>query len=420
MASINGDWFHSRTTSNLSELLKVRDVVLESQKPQYRGSGWGGGLHGSQLAHVVDIEPPTMRTKIRGWIRFGFLREGNNCPLIWTRMGDLWNELYTIGNDSAAKSIYELTLAISLALYAFNDSPDQFTMNPARGEMPLKFLFNILDNTDSISLSEFEVLVDGNTSRVGPNTSYWIIDLVNSGLFREEQGRLIYTGKFPGFVQEIKNFDPNPLLEDDDWITIRDNPIIENSPFKDSIKAIFRGLSQERGIEDQLVAEIYTDPLIDIVAQQEETNIPEVDILSSDLRFSQNTRRIRNATWALRIKKKYNYICAVPNCDANGLIFVNAAHIKPDNAPESGVPHRAHILNGICLCRNCHAAFDRGYFSLTDDHKIITSSMFDQIPNQHLKTIIVSSSNIRLKPRIDNRFPLPEFTQYHRTHIFKA
>jgi hypothetical protein len=420
MASINGDWFHSRTSSNLSELLKVRDVILESQEPQYRGFRWGGGLHGSQLADAVGMQPPTMRTKIRAMIRYGFIREGNNCPLVWTQLGDLWNKLYTIGNDSAAKSIYELTLAISLALYAFNDSPDQFTMNPARGEMPLKFLFNILDNTDSISLSEFEVLVDGDTSRVGPNTSYWIIDLVNSGLFREEQGRLIYTGKFPGFVQEIKNFDPNPLLEDDDWIAIRDNPIIENSPFRDSIKAIFRGLSQERGIEDQLVDEIYTDPLIDIVAQQEETNIPEVDILSSDLRFSQNTRRIRNATWALRIKKKYNYICAVPNCDANGLIFVNAAHIKPDNAPESSVPHRAHILNGICLCRNCHAAFDRGYFSLTDDHRIIISSMFDQIPNQHLKTIIVSSSNIRLKPRIDNRLPLPEFIQYHRTHYFKA
>jgi len=424
MASINGDWFHSRSSSNLDELLTVRLLVLESQKLEYIGFGWSGGRQGNpkmyQFASVANIQPSTMQTKIRAMIRYGFVREGNICPLVWTQMGSLWNDLYTVGNYSAARNVYELTLAISLALYAFNNTAAQFSINPAKGDMPLKFLFNILDNQGSISNPEFEVLVDGTTARVGGNTSYWKADIINSGLFKEEHGRLFYTGKYPSFVQEIKNFNPNPLLEDDDWRAIRGNPIIGISPFKDSIQTIFEGLAQEQSLEDQLADGILTEPLVDVVAEQEEIQIPEVDVLSTDSRFSQSIRRVRNATWAIRIKKKYNYLCAVPHCDVTGLIFVEAAHIKPDNAPESSVPHRAHILNGLCLCKNCHVAFDKGYFSLTDDHRIITSGKFDAIPNQNLKTVILSSANTIIKNRTDNRLPLAEFIQYHRTNSFKA
>jgi predicted restriction endonuclease len=285
--------------------------------------------------------------------------------------------------------------------------------------MPLKFLFNVLDKQKGISLHEFEVLVDGNTLRVGGNTSYWRTDLINSGLFKEKLGRLIYTGKYVSFVKEIKNFNPNPLLTDDDWRAIRENPIIEISPFKDSVRKIFEGLAQEQSLEDQLTDGILTEPLVDVIAEQEETVIPEIDILSTNTHFAQTIRRIRNATWAIRIKKKYNNICAVPNCDVTGLIFVEAAHIKPDNAPEEAIPHRAHILNGLCLCKNCHIAFDKGYFSLTDDHKIITSSKFDQIPDQNLKIVITSSMNKKIKKRIDNRLPLVEFIQYHRANYFR-
>ena len=130
MASISGDWFHSRSSSNLEELLTVRLLVLESQKPEYIGFGWSGGRHGNpkmyQFASVADIQPSTMQTKIRAMIRYGFVREENICPLVWTQMGSLWNDLYTVGNYSAARSVYELTLAISLALYAFNNTSAQF------------------------------------------------------------------------------------------------------------------------------------------------------------------------------------------------------------------------------------------------------------------------------------------------------
>lgn len=423
MASINGDWFHSRSSSNLDELLTVRAFVLESQKLDYIGFGWSGGRQGNakmyQFAAVGGIQPSTMQTKIRAIIRYGFLKDGTTCPLIWTRMGSLWNDLFTIGNYTAAKQIYELTLSISLAIYAFNNTQNQYSINPANGEMPLQFLLNNLDDNNAISIQELSALVDGNTTRVGNNTSYWKRDLINSGLFQELNGNLIYTGRYLSFVNELKNFIPNPLLSDEDWIAIRENPLIEISPFKDSLREIFELITQEQNIDEQISDGILTAPLIDVISEQEEVSIPEVDILSTDIRFLNSTRRVRNATWSIRIKKKYNYLCAVPNCDVNGQIFLESAHIKPDNIPENGTPHRAHILNGLCLCRHCHIAFDRGYFSLTDNHRIITSNQFSDIADQNLKNVILSSRDIQIKNRVDGRLPLVEFIQYHRTIKFK-
>ena len=230
MASINGDWFHSRSSSHLDELLTVRILVLESQKPEYAGFVWSGGRHENpqmyQFAATAGVQPSTMQTKIRAMIRYGFIKEDSTCPLLWTRMGSLWNDLYTVANYTAARQVYELTLAIALSIYAFNTSAAQFSVNPARGDMPVKFLLNRLDNNGSISLRDFEQLVDGETTRVGRNASYWKTDLVNSGMFKEIHGRLVYTGKYTRFVQNIRGFEPDPALRDEDWQAIRENPLI--------------------------------------------------------------------------------------------------------------------------------------------------------------------------------------------------
>ncbi len=279
-------------------------------------------------------------------------------------------------------------------------------------------ILNLLYN-NRISLVEFSALVDGAKTGVAKNTSYWKTDLLNSGLFNEVDNNLIYSGIYPDLVNEIRNFVPSQILSDADWQEIRYNPLIENSPFKNSVRAIFESITQEQNIEEQITDGIFTAPLVDVISEQEEVVIPELDILSTDLRFANSTRRIRNSTWAIRIKKKYNYLCAVPNCDVSGQIFLESAHIKPDNIAEEETPHRAHILNGLCLCRHCHIAFDRGYFSLTDNHRIIVSTKFSDIADQNLKTAILSSADVQIKNRVDRRFPLVEFIQYHRTVKFK-
>jgi len=423
MANINGDWFHSRSSSNLDELLAVRLLVLESQKLEYAGFGWSGGRIDNQrmydFANVANIQPSTMQTKIRAMIRYGFVQDGNTCPIVWTRMGSLWNDLYTIGNFSAANKIYRLTLCLSLAIYAFNNTSKQFSLNPSEGDMPLRFLLNNLDENNSITISALQALIDGNTSRVGNNTSYWKRDLINSGLFVEQNGRLNLTNQFNTLVEDIRQFEPDDNLTNEDWNDIRNNPLTDNSPFRDSFRQIFETIAEEQNIEEQITDGILTEPLIEVISEQEEIAIPELDILSTNTRFTNSTRRIRNSTWSIRIKRKYEYKCAVPNCDAEGKLFVESSHIKPDNLAEEGTPHRSHILNGICFCRHCHISFDKGFFSLSNDYRIMISPKFNEIVDQHLKNVIVSSSNNIIKNRLDGRMPLVEFVQYHRENIFK-
>lgn len=423
MASINGDWFHSRVSSRSEELIAIRNLVLESRKIEFVGLNCTAGREGNQLmerfALTIGVRPSTMQTKIRNFIRLGFLTDNTICPLQWTRLGKLWNDLYTVGNISAAEKIYRLTITIALAIYAFNDSPQQFSINPLNGERPLQTLLNLLDN-NKISLSEFSALVDGTKTGIARNNSYWKTDLINSGLFYEQDNGLTYSGIYPDLVNEIKNFVPNPILSDNDWREIRSNPLIENSPFKSTVRQIFEFISQEQEFEEQVADDIYTEPLVEVIAEQEEEIIPEVDILSDDERFASSNTRVRNAIWRDRIKKKYNYICSVPLCDVQGQIFVESAHIKPHNVTNNGTSHRAHILNGLCLCRHCHIAFDKGYFSLTDNFRIITSTKFSEVADQHLKAVIIASNDIQIKNRVDNRLPLIEFIQYHRTNKFKV
>ncbi len=422
MTSINGDWFHSRSSSNLSELLAVRKLLIESTKLEYVGFNWSAGRENNELMYKfsdsIGVKPSTMQTKIRAMIRYGFIKDDNACPLKWTRMGNLWNDLYSIGNYTAANRIYELILTTSLAIYSFTDSRLGFSINPSVGDLPLKTLLNLLYN-NTIKLSEFEVLVDGSTQRVGRNAPYWMNDLINSGIFQKTGNNLTYTGKYSEFIEQIKIFEPNPLLTDEDWIEIRENPLIEESPFHDSLKAIFLQIASIQEIEEQFYDEIFSEPLIDMVSEEEDKLTPEIDILSEGTRVVQTNQRVRNATWSIRIKRKYSFKCAVPKCDVDGKIFVEAAHIKPDRLDEDEIPHRAHLLNGLCLCRHCHKAFDKGFFTLTDDSDILISPKIDLISDQYLKKVIVTSNSDKIKSRDDNKFPLAEFIQYHREFRFR-
>lgn len=417
MPKINGDWFHSRSSSNLSELLKVRDILNESKKDIYSELAWSGGRNGNQklydLAAAAYVKPSTLQTKIRTMIRFGFIEDDNKCPIMWSRMGQIWNDVYTSGDKDIANKIYQLTLITSLSTMAFTE--ESYILNPSKGSLPLKYLLNNLNEDNFISISDFSDMVDGDKDRVGENASYWKNDLINSGLFKQLDDKMIYTGLYSEFVNDIKNFIPDSNLLDEDWIKIKQNPLIEISPFKDSIRKIFEGIINSNNFEEINVS----DPIAEVMVDQLDNVLPETDILSNETRYATSIRKVRNSTWAKRVKKRYNNKCAIPECDTQGTIFVEGCHVKPDNIEEGLIPHRAHILNGICMCSLCHKLFDEGYFSLDDDSKIIVSSFLDELPKQRATDVIKMSENKKIKSSTDGRLPLQEFMEYHRVNILK-
>lgn len=424
MAKINGDWFHPRSGSNVNELLTVNYIINESKKAKYKEMSWSGGRKGNQklydLASAGSIKPSTLQTKLRAMIIFGFIEDDKKCPIKWSKMGQVWHDLYMDGNREEANKLYEQILIISLATLAFIEQgtgKKQYKLNPTQGELPLKYLLNNLDSNNSISIDDLYELVDGNTTRVkAENITYWKSTLIDSGLFKEENKRLIYTGRYTELVDEIKNFNPDPNLSDEDWIKIRQNPIINISPFKQAVEKIFESVI-DSNIGDS--NEFNQDPISEMISEQLEEKIPQIDILSTDTRYFTSTRKVRNATWSKRIKRRYDNKCVIPQCDVQGALFVQGCHIKPDNLDEDDIPHRSHILNGLCMCYLCHKLFDSGYFTIDSNGKIIVSSKISELPDQRAIKVIKDSNNKLIKRSNDGRLPLEEFVEYHRNNIFK-
>lgn len=147
----------------------------------------------------------------------------------------------------------------------------------------------------------------------------------------------------------------------------------------------------------------------------------------------ENGRRKRTVTKALSIRSRgfrqvviesYDYRCSVCglkiNTPDNLYWEVEAAHIVPHS--KKG---KDDIWNGIALCRLHHWAFDVGWFSLTDDFKILLSTKYDQLPRNYgkignidfLKSAI-SDNQPLLLPKIKSLNPHKTSIQWHRENIF--
>ena len=67
-------WFHSRVASSKRERLSVVNLVEASKK--YRGLRWSGSKTAPkniQFSEEIGVNPSQMQTKIRAFMRFGFL-----------------------------------------------------------------------------------------------------------------------------------------------------------------------------------------------------------------------------------------------------------------------------------------------------------------------------------------------------------
>lgn len=105
----------------------------------------------------------------------------------------------------------------------------------------------------------------------------------------------------------------------------------------------------------------------------------------------------------------YKNLCAITGTVIRSQNFINleAAHIKPQSHGGLFLPN-----NGIALSRDLHWAFDKGFFYINDDYKVI---VHDEINSDYLKSF--HNKKIRVpddeffKPNLDN-------LHYHRDNIY--
>ncbi len=105
----------------------------------------------------------------------------------------------------------------------------------------------------------------------------------------------------------------------------------------------------------------------------------------------------------------YDNRCAITGAVIRYESYMNieAAHIKPKSHGGLFLPN-----NGIALCRDLHWAFDKGFFTLDDDLKVV---VHPKIESEYLNSF--NGKQIRIP---DNPFFVPDLenVRYHRENVY--
>jgi hypothetical protein len=130
-----------------------------------------------------------------------------------------------------------------------------------------------------------------------------------------------------------------------------------------------------------------------------------------DTTTTTSTSPTRSEAFRVGVRRIYEHRCAVCGVDArgpgDGSPIVDAAHIVPksDGGPDD-------LRNGLCLCKNHHWAFDKGWFSITDD---LAVRVHPDLPENEDYNFIREHDGETLHLPEDERFhPHPVFLEARR------
>ena len=105
----------------------------------------------------------------------------------------------------------------------------------------------------------------------------------------------------------------------------------------------------------------------------------------------------------------YDNLCAITGTVIRYKSYMNleAAHIKPKSHGGLFLPN-----NGMALCRDLHWAFDKGFFTLDDDLKVV---VHPKIESEYLNSF--NGKQIRIP---SNQFFVPDLdnVRYHRENVY--
>ncbi|MEE3719597.1 HNH endonuclease [Tumidithrix elongata RA019] len=124
---------------------------------------------------------------------------------------------------------------------------------------------------------------------------------------------------------------------------------------------------------------------------------------------------VRDAAFRKIVVSAYEFRCAF--CELQILNSLNqhivdGAHIKPFSQFRDD-----RFDNGLSLCKNHHWAFDRGWFTVDDDYKIIVSEDLRE-ESPHARTMRDFHGQHIALPAQQSYFPRIDALRWHRENVF--
>ena len=111
--------------------------------------------------------------------------------------------------------------------------------------------------------------------------------------------------------------------------------------------------------------------------------------------YKELAQRIGHQEFSENVKKNFRFKCCFPNCDVEGRDFLISGHIARWADNES---LRGSTENGLCFCLMHDKAFEKGYFTLNEDFRvIITNNELHRRP--WLNNLLTNGENVEIKPR---------------------
>lgn len=124
-------------------------------------------------------------------------------------------------------------------------------------------------------------------------------------------------------------------------------------------------------------------------------------------------QRINQNFFRKMVLASYNYKCCITG--SNTLELLTACHIKPWNADPK---NRMNPQNGLCMNVLYHSAFDQGFFTITEDLKILISQEIYKKRDSVIEKLFLEYDNKYI--HLPQKFiPDKEFLRYHNTTTFK-
>ncbi|MDF0552591.1 HNH endonuclease [Kamptonema sp. UHCC 0994] len=126
---------------------------------------------------------------------------------------------------------------------------------------------------------------------------------------------------------------------------------------------------------------------------------------------------VREAFFRKSIVHLYDYRCAFCRLKVTRTLkqsIVDGAHIKPFSEF-----YDSQVNNGLSLCKNHHWAFDKGWFTIDNQYKIIVASDLEE-DSPYNRSMKEFQGEFILLPTTEQYFPRLEAIQWHRKNVFKA
>jgi putative restriction endonuclease len=184
-------------------------------------------------------------------------------------------------------------------------------------------------------------------------------------------------------------------------------------------------------LQDSLARQVLIDSLVSNWFTDRQTTIddpveidckfddpPEAALENHDSQIKVRLQKsfVRNAFFRKSVVEKYDYRCAfcklkiTRNPNQN---LVDGAHIIPFSCSFD-----SRIDNGISLCKNHHWAFDRGWFSIDDNYRILVArDLADESP--HTRAIQDFHQEQIVLPSNERYFPRLTSLKWHRDYKFR-